>query len=178
MIYYVVTNKTHHNLSLEDCKTTIPPYGSVYIPQDLFINSVSIQELATMVNWKRVVNPSGWFKSSDNVIKSDRKPAPAPPPSVQSVDSIPTPKHDEKIDALLDKMDRLISLISSGQIPVTTRASGSDQPSLVNVEPLFIPKELVPQNADARLNMKSDESDRPDINEAASVLKAMRRKKK
>jgi hypothetical protein len=77
---------------------------------------------------------------------------------------------------MLEKMNSILDQISQGQVPQKTFGQPENRKAFE--EPVFIPKDIIPHEAEATVNVSSVESDRPDINEAASALKALKKSKK
>lgn len=173
--HYLVTNDTYHNINLHDCGVILNGKGdSAKIPIHVFENSKSIQEFRSMISIKKIVLKSVWPNSlitEDHVEPTEKY-------------KLKPPGTNDLLKALLDKMDVLIDKVSSTNVVVGSYQSKpkhhtSEQSSHTGPDvPMFIPSKLIPDNAETRITTKSESTDSADINEVASMLKALRKAQK
>ena len=175
MIAYEVENMTNSAITVEDCGVLLPGLGSkAKIPEEAFLKSKSITGIQSMIRWKKIVVPDIW-PFAKMTSSSSPTPVPSPPerPSPQTL------VNDDKISMLLDRMDHLIQVMerSGGVVPSTSKEPSLLIPSTID-EPLFIASNLVPKDAESRLEVQTSSSDSDGLDEAANVLRAIRKGRK
>ena len=175
MLAYEVENITNLAITIEDCGILLSGFGSkARIPEEQFLKSKSLLGIQSMIKWKKITIPDIWpFAKSvpnpaivHNVIPQERS-APA------------SSANDNRISILLDRMDRLIQVMErSGGSSLSVEKEHVSSSYHALDEPLFIASNLIPKDAESRLEVRTSSSESDSLDEAAKALRAIRKGRK
>ncbi len=193
MTGYLISNKLNTPLHLEDLNITLPRRGSsAIVPKATFDASESAKKYKHVLTVRptNVMKPYPFHDLPNlNLIKPVKENRPSVIPEVSLEISPPQPKassnsrSDSSIDELLKKMDEFISaankiMNSSTPINHSVRMNVSSITSNheTEFEPHFIPSSIIPSDVNTNISVNSEESSRPDLENAMAALKKLKKK--
>jgi hypothetical protein len=175
---YELVNLRRHSIYLEDINVRFDGVGSrVVIDSQSYNSSKSLKDMAHCFKITKLNEPSmpwPFDKSPANVEVLHTPSVNASPISMDTV----VAKLDDLITVVsrinTDKIDLLIDAVN--RLNIGPRDHAVPHASSKSDDFVYIPSQIIPENAETSLTVRSSESIKEDIDESVSVLKKMRKK--
>jgi hypothetical protein len=180
---YLVTNRLPSSLTIEDIGVRLDGAGgassSKLLPEQTFMSSRQVRE----------------YERKKWITIEQRAPAPVPPkppipvwpfsaaPSHPTIPPPAPPVESAMLQSIMAKLDSMAAALQRAPTPQVIYQTASALPgqaaqavSKPSDEPMFIPKQIVPESAEVKLNVQTSEADTEDFDAGLEALKKARKK--